>query len=219
MNRRKFLLLATNTLLTAAATKAGASIGSDKESTSTDNDLKMINPYQTIGNYKEDRHRVFMFIDFDCPFCAESWYGAGEWGADLPEPFKFVYVPLFGTSRMNTAAVAFYALRELAPKRLPEYMRQAFALGATGNKDNRQYPTILKKMGFSDQQIDTAIKLPITERRIKRAITLAKNYRVRRTPTFGIAGKYATTLDYTNGNYKLFTGLLNSLVTKAIENS
>ncbi|WP_312265578.1 thioredoxin domain-containing protein [Neisseria sp.] len=219
MNRRSFLLAGGTFFLSAAAAVAAPEFRLGKEPDTNAIDNKMINPYQTVGNYKDDHHRVFMFISFDCPYCAESWYGYGKWGRTLPDPFKFVYVPLFGSQRMNTAAVTFYALRELAPHRLPEYMRQAFTLTASGHHDTTQYSAILRKMGFTDEQIGKAIKSSITEKRINRAIRLSKNYRVDKTPTFGVAGRYATHPGYTNGNYVMLKDLLNTLVTKAIENT
>ena len=73
MNRRSFLLAGGTFFLSAAAAVAAPEFRLGKEPDTNAIDNKMINPYQTVGNYKDDHHRVFMFNSFDCPYCALSW--------------------------------------------------------------------------------------------------------------------------------------------------
>lgn len=177
----------------------------------------IIKPYQTVGNFKDEMTRIYMFVSFDCPYCASSWAGFAQWGRTLPEPYQLVFVPLFGTKNQNAAATAFYIVRDIAPSRINEYMRMAY-----GETNNRRvtpdtYVGILHRMGFSQAQINASLNNKNTQNRIARAIDLSRRYRVTVTPSFGVVGKYTTHAGFTNGDYSLLTQLLNGLVSDAME--
>ena len=220
MNRRKFLLATIATSLSSAlwaAPEIGTFSGQgdvldDKEL------IRQFKPYVAIGNFKDDAHRVFMFISFDCPYCASTWVGFGQWAVSLPKPYKFVYVPIFASKAQNVAGTAFYVVRELTPQRTPEFMRQAFALQQMSTSKAEQYIDILHKMGFSRQQVADAVNKEITQNRIARAITLYERYKVSVTPSFGVAGKYYTHTGFTRqGTYKEVGTNLSWLITNEIE--
>ena len=164
-----------------------------------------------------------MFISFTCPFCAQTWREFAEWALGLPPPYRFVYVPVFSGGVQNTAGAAFYVVRELAPIRTPEFLREAFRLQGKPNVTGKDYIGILYKMGFSRTQISQTAKGEITRQRIARAMMLFNRYQVRsinRTPVFGVAGKYLTHTGFTsNGTYPEVTENLNWLLTDEIEKS
>lgn len=217
MNRRKFLIGAGAAIISlqlSAASGLSGTVPKNDSKGQPESDLK--NHYIAIGNYKDDANRVFMFISFDCPYCAQSWQGVGEWALKLPPPFKFVYVPVLGTPRKNVAGTAFYIVRELAPHRLPEFMSQAFSL-ASSRINNESYIDILYKMGFTKAQVEGAYASQITKRRVERAIKLTNNYRIDVTPSFGIAGRYMTHIDLANGDTRFLTNIVNRLITIEIE--
>lgn len=218
MNRRDFVKACTAfSILSATSVKSFANEQNKVkavQSIQPEADLK--NHYTAIGNYKDDANRVFMFISFDCPYCAQSWQGVGEWALNLPAPFKFVYVPVLGSTRKNIAAVAFYTVRELAPARLPEFMQKAFSQSSK-RINNNSYIDILYQMGFTSSQINSAASSELTRRRLQRASQLVRNYRIDRTPSFGIAGRYMTHIDLANGDTNFLKSIVNRLITIEIE--
>ena len=216
MNRRDFLLAASTVLVSTRAFSAAESTGSANKSDGSMQGL--IKPYHAIGNFKSDTDRVYMFISFYCPYCANTWAGYAQWGRTLPAPMRFVFVPVVGSQKHNAAATAFYVVRQLAPARLNEFIRSAYALHRTkSNINTEDYLRLLRQMGFSKQQIDAALTTEITQQRIARAILLMRRYRVSVTPTFGVAGRYSTHAGFANGDYAMLKQLLDGLVSNEIE--
>lgn len=177
----------------------------------------IIKPYQTVGNFKDEAKRIYMFVSFDCPYCASTWAGFAQWGRTLPEPYQLVFVPLFGTKTQNAAATAFYIVRDMAPNRINEYMRLAYGETTNRRVTPDTYVGILRSMGFSQAQINASLNSKNIQNRIARAIDLSRRYRVSVTPSFGVVGKYTTHAGFTNGDYSLLTQLLNGLVSDAME--
>ena len=217
MNRRKFIT-ATLGLSLAALVKA------EQNNYSHPDDEKAVRQYKPaklIGNYKEDRYRIYMFISFACPFCAQTWRDFGTWGLSLPKPYKFVYVPIFNNRRQNLAGAAFYVVRLLAHERLPEFLNKAFTLQQKPGLNDNDYIGILYNMGFTREQIANATENELTRKRIARAMLLFERYKVaeiNRTPVFGVAGKYLTHTGYTpTGSYREVADNLNWLLTDEIE--
>lgn len=214
MNRRHFLyssLLFASTVVLAENTLPTGNNNGDNTLGGT------LKPYMQIGNFTDDKHRVFMFLTFDCPWCKETWKGIGDWGKTLPEPFKFVFVPLSkGNKQLHLASVAFYVVRDLAPNRIENFLEIAFTK-ATVIRSWQEWVNILVRLGLSPQMIADSANKPITKQRIERGRLLAGRYRLNATPHFGVAGKYATNVGYTNGDYRLLVKLLNVLVSEVIQ--
>lgn len=179
----------------------------------------VIKPYLVVGNYPEDRTRVFFFFSYTCPYCNQSWSGMEQWGRTLPQNFRFVGVPVITTEPSSkVAATSYYIVRYLAPNRLSEFNRLAYAVGQNGrDTDGQGYIRILYQMGFKAAEIERAANSPETEQRLRRAMILGKRYNVQMTPTFGVGGKYATHAGFTNGRYEVLVQLLNALVSQTIE--
>ena len=141
----------------------------------------------------------------------------GDWGKTLPNPFKFVHVPLsFGDKRLDLATNAFYVVRDLSPQKLESVIEIAFTKAGV-IRSWQEWVEILQRLGLSKQAIHAALNKPATTKRIERGRLLAKRYRLNVTPHFGIGGKYATNAGYTNGDYQLLVKLLNALVSEIIQ--
>ncbi len=79
MNRRRFLLAATALLVTGKTFSAPDIDLTHKPSGGFV--TKLGQPYHAIGHFKSDAERVYMFISFDCPYCANTWAGYAQWDA------------------------------------------------------------------------------------------------------------------------------------------
>lgn len=176
-----------------------------------------VKPYLAVGPYAEDRNRVYMFLSYECPYCEQNWYGMGEWGRTLPDPFRFVYVPIYtGNKRLDAAATGFYVVRDLAPAKIADYQRLAFEAARTA-RNERDFVAVLYRMGFSQEAIRTSVRKQLTQERMARAMTLAHRYRVTATPFFAVGGRYTTHAGFTGGNYQMLIQLLNGLVSNVVQ--
>ena len=164
LDRRDFLLVcaAAGLSLRAAADDFGLP-GQDGQ---RNNLADTVKPYLTVGPYREDLYRVYMFLSYECPYCEQTWYGMGEWGRTLPDPFRFVYVPIYtGNKRLDAAATGFYIVRDLAPPRIADYQRLTFEAARTA-KNERDFIAVLYRMGFSREAINASVRKQLTQERM-----------------------------------------------------
>lgn len=218
-NRRLFLLSAVAAAFSARSlADAGNPFGLPAGEIGQQNDLSnVIKPYLAVGPYEGDRHRVYMFLSYECPYCEQTWYGLGQWGSTLPEPFRFVYVPVYtGNKRSDAAATGYYVVRDLAPSRIGEYNRLAFDT-ARRAKTADDYIGVLRRMGFGREAVKASLAKQQTRDRIARAMMLVRNYRITATPFFAVGGRYTTHAGFTNGNYQMLVQLLNGLVSDVVQ--
>ncbi|MDT8840312.1 thioredoxin domain-containing protein [Paraburkholderia fungorum] len=233
-NRRRFLLSATAaglaTLGSAASQIARAqAINDDDDATaglpnvpgrgSQDSSRINVRPYLEIGNFVEDRDRVFMFFLYTCPFCAQYAQSLESWGKTIPKPMLFVPVPLMVDDPVAlSAAAAYYVARSLVPDRMAEFEGFAYAAGQQHYPAPTpvDFPQILYRMGLQRTAVLAALHSPETRERLLRAAALARRYRVKVTPDFGVGGRFVTNANYTGGNYDTLVQLLNGLVSKVM---
>jgi thiol:disulfide interchange protein DsbA len=196
----------------------GGGLGGGLGGVSADSVAKSLTPYLTIGDFAEDRGRVFMFFMFECPYCQANWRALTAWGATLPKSFRFVDVPvILDTPDSQAAAYAFYTVKALAPARLSDFKANAYATAQQGRASANDFAKILKDMGFTEGEILRYARGAEMQARLNRSITLATRYSVEVTPSFGIGGQYETNANFTNGDYSLLTRLLSGLVSRQIE--
>lgn len=232
-NRRRFLLSAAAagfaTLGGAASSIARAQASSDDDVvTGTPNvpgrgsqdDSKInIRPYLEIGNFAEDRNRVFMFFLYTCPFCAQYAQSLESWGKTMPKPMLFVPVPLMIDDPVAlSAAAAYYVARSLVPDRMADFEGFAYTAGQQHYPAPTpvDFPQILYRMGLQRNAVLTALHSQETRDRLQRAAALARRYRINVTPDFGVGGRFVTNANYTGGNYDTLVQLLNGLVSKVM---
>lgn len=223
MQRRTFLLSAALPLFYAGGVSAqsaptipGLTGAPAQQPANAKEALANFKPYLEIGDYPDDRQRVFMFFSYGCPYCAQHGPAIIEWGKTLPAPIQFVRVPVITTDRASmNAAAAFYAVREVAAMRLSEFDSLAYAAGANGLAEST-FKDILLKMGLPKELVMQAMAKGVTRSRLLRATLLSGRYKVGATPHFGVGGKYATNANFTNGNYQLLVELLNGLVSQVL---
>ncbi|WP_420213497.1 disulfide oxidoreductase (plasmid) [Burkholderia aenigmatica] len=177
-----------------------------------------LTPYLVVGDYAEDRGKVFMFFDFNCHFCQANWRAMTLWGATLPKAFRFIDVPvIFDTPDSKAAAASFYAVKVLAPARLDEFKTLAYSAAQGGRANAAQFGSILRSMGFARDVLVKAIRSNDVRDRVRRAVELTQRYSVEVTPSFGIGGQYETNANFTGGDYVLLAKLLSGLVSRQIE--
>lgn len=184
-----------------------------------DNGKINIKPYLEIGDFAEDRSRVFMFFLYTCPFCAQYAESFEAWGKTIPKPVLFVPVPLMiDDPTALSAAAAYYVARRLIPDRIADFEARAYDLGQRHDPmpTAKDFPQILYGMGLQRDVVLSTLHSAETRDRLLRAAALARRYRVSATPDFGVSGRYTTNANYTGGNYETLVQLLNGLISKAM---
>lgn len=216
MNRRRFLLAATALLVTGKTFSAPDMTSPTNQAEASLQSLAK--PYHAIGHFKSDAERVYMFISFDCPYCANTWAGYAQWGRTLPQPFRFVLVPIVGTQSTTRPQQHFMWSGSLRPGDSTNL--SAWFMPCTAQKQISTRPTIsgcCSGWALPNSKIDSSLAADITQQRLARAILLMRRYRVTMTPTFGVAGRYSTHAGFTNGDYGMLKQLLDGLVSNEIE--
>ena len=213
---KKITAVAVLGLATAAPAWANDLNETAKQSQAVESTIK---PYLVAGNFAEDRSRVFMFFSYSCPYCAQVWVGMDRWGATLPRDWRYVPVPVITNEKSSkVAATAYYIVRELAPGRLSEFNRLAYAVGGNNRDTSGQgYIRALYQMGFKAADIERVANSDVTQERLARALALSHRYNIRSTPTFAVGGRYTTHAGFTNGDYEVLVQLLNALVSMTIQ--
>lgn len=214
LNRRSFLLGASSMLaLPALATAQELKLLPGQQGRTSTEHLR---PFTEIGNFTDDRDRLFMFFSYGCSFCSQYAPAIVQWSKTLPQPIQLVRVPIVTTEQVSqAAALAYYVVREIAPNRLDEL--DALAYPAAGKEWTADlFPNLLKRMNLPQAAVQAAIDKQITKDRMARAVLLAHRYKVSVTPHFGIGGRYATNANFTNGDYSTLVQLLNGLVSQVI---
>ncbi len=232
-NRRHFLLSATSMGI-ASLTGIGArpvnaqavdddgtvpGLPTSSSLVGQDNGKINIKPYLEIGDFAEDRNRVFLFFLYTCPFCAQYAESFEAWGRTIPKPVLFVPVPLMIDDPTDlSAAAAYYVARSLIPDRMAEFEARAYDLGQRRDPmpTAKDFPQILYGMGLRRDVVLSALHSPETRDRLLRAAALARRYRVSATPDFGVGGRYTTNANYTGGKYGTLVQLLNGLISRAM---
>ena len=176
-----------------------------------------IKPFLEIGRFTEDKERLFMFIAYNCPFCANLHAPIVSWAQSIPEPMKLITIPVGdGSEAANASILAHYIVREAAPAQLEAFSQAAYQVGQ-GNPSRSAYLALLPKLGLSKQSVLSAIDSKNTQERSRRGLLLASRYQVTVTPTFGVAGRWSTNPGFTSGKSQDLVALLNVLVTTAIQ--
>jgi protein dithiol oxidoreductase (disulfide-forming) len=212
---RRTLLLGASSLL-ALPLLAGAQDIKLQPRQQGQSSTDILRPYSDIGNFTDDRDRVFLFFSYGCSFCAQYASGIVQWGKSLPEPIQLVRIPVLTTEQVSqAAALAYYVVRDVAPNRLDEL--DALAYSAAGNTYTPEiFPEILRKMNLPASAVKATMNKQITKDRMVRSVLLSKRYKVTSTPHFGVGGRFATNANFTNGDYTTLVQLLNGLVSQVI---
>ncbi|PEH40426.1 disulfide oxidoreductase [Burkholderia gladioli] len=216
----------------AGALVVSALLGSASHATAQENSLEglsrsspdqnavaqSVTPYMAIGDFAEDRGKVYMFFEFTCPYCQRNWQAFIEWGNTLPRSFRFVAVPLVTDDpSTRAAALAFYTVKALAPQRIPNFLALGFAAAQQGRTSMRDYARMMVQLGLTPQAIEAYGRTQELGDRLRRGLDLAQRYDVEATPSFGVGGQYQTNANFTNGDYALLSRLLSGLVSRQIE--
>lgn len=200
-------------------------------------------PFQAI-NLPGERKVVAIFFDFACPICSKYHPVLTRWASSVPKSVKVFQYPVvnaadtIGIQEQAIAAKCFYAAASLAtPAQLQTFItfiyevRQRYSQFASGETpvlpgvtDSSSSPLLNGKTWIAairSAKINEANFIKLVNNNsttVQSAMAGRKliEYRIKATPSVGIAGKYILTPDSANGNEETFFYLLNGLVSEII---
>lgn len=180
-----------------------------------------VQPYSTVDSpVAEDARTVRLFFSYGCNHCRANHRAIAAWGSTLPKAFEFREAPVVvASAEAVTAGFAFYAMRALAPTRLPEFNDAVYAAAQERGRslaDVRTFAEAARAVGVTEARFRDAWKSPATGRLVSGAADLMRRYRLQATPTIAVAGRMLVTPEITGGVNDAFYRLANAVVSKAM---
>lgn len=177
-------------------------------------------PYKTVVAKPEDSKKVYIFVSFTCPVCADYDDQLIRWAQTLPHDWTVEFVPVALPRDKDSiiAARAFYAVKALGSDYLSQWMPRVYtAIQTNGSKVSdpatwEQIAASMQLTGFADAWKN------VKETEVAGAYQKLVGYGIDGTPSVAIGGKYIITPDNTNGNKDLFFQLANGMVSKTMAN-
>lgn len=177
--------------------------------------------YRTVGSISGEHRNVRMFFSPTCEFSRQHHEMIFRWGMTLPKTLSFMPTPVIASSDDSVApnALIFYSVWFADPAKLGAYMLKVYDLiqGSAGDPtDIKTYMEAARRAGIKIDAVADAFNKPQITEACASATRIGARYRLERTPTVGVCGRYAVTPDGVAGNRDLFVQLLNALTSKAI---
>lgn len=210
MKRRSFnhWLIASLAMSPLAGVAAPRAAGSEE-----------VMPYLTVGPIESDSDTVRLFFSYACSFCRASHEALVGWGKSLPTPFQFRETPVIGDPSSLTAAIAFYAVRKIAPGKLGSYNRLIYeGVQQKGRAltDMKLYAEAVHRVGIDLKHFGEAAASVEIKNIATAAANLPKAYRISSTPSVAAGGRYVITPEVTRGVNENFMMLANGVISKVI---
>jgi protein-disulfide isomerase len=179
-----------------------------------------LKPYLEVPPVAGDEAVVRVFFSPNCAYSKQYFQFFKNLEATLPKNRQFVFSPLINRGDGLDYAIAFEAVRLAYPRYVDSFV-EASLLGA---QDHGLHTTTWAGV----DQIGKAAHIPVTvprlvaERRsevqtaVAKAIVRQKALKITNTPSVSVAGTYIVTPEFTNGDTRLFSQLINGLITMTI---
>ena len=203
------------TLLAAwLAVAAGQAFAQDKAATVE------IKPYLEVPPVAGDEAVVRVFFSPNCAYSRQYFQFFKNLEATLPKNRQFAFSPLVNTGDGLTYELAFEAVRLAFPRYVDNFV-EASLLGAQTHGLHTNTWAGVDQIGKA-AHIPVSVARLVAERRSEvqtaaaRAIARQKALKITNTPSVSVAGTYIVTPEFTNGDTRLFSQLLNGVITMSI---
>lgn len=176
-------------------------------------------PFSMGFSINEHEHLVIEFFSFFCSHCRDTDPQLVHWGKTLPEPMRFLSVPVMNASSVSSIqlARAYYTVSYLDPAKLPAFKERLYALAQGGGRNLDKDETYFELAAtfeiraFHEYWNSQALKTALLE-----ASHMSQAYRVSNVPALAIGGRSLITPGSANGDYRMFIQLANGLVSQIL---
>lgn len=171
-----------------------------------------IEPAQATGS--KDKIEVVEVFSYACRGCALFEPYVAKWKQRMPAEAVFTYMPAAFHPSWQPFARAFYAAEALGiQKQSHEAMFKALHVEKRVLNSDQDIARFYQPYGKSAEQMLAAMNSFGVSTKLNRALQTVPKYRVERTPTLVVNGKYRITTESAGGADKVFD-VVNFLVAK-----
>lgn len=171
-------------------------------------------PYEELPVPIADQSgRVAFFYSYSCPFCRTYYPTMNEWAHSVPRTVRFLYTPL-----SMQGALGHYAARKVGLTKLADYEVALFDTMANGGRetDVATYIRTAVRAGINERDYRSAATSKDATEFAARCAQRASAYRIQRTPTVGVWGRFKVTPDHANQDRDQFVALINGLTSQML---
>ena len=179
-----------------------------------------VKPYLEVPPVAGDESVVRVFYSPNCAYSRQYFQFFKNLEATLPKNRQFVFSPLVNRGDGVTYELAFEAVRASYPRYVDNFV-EASLLGAQVHGLHTNTWAGVEQIGKA-AHIPVSVARLVAERKLEvqsaaaRAIVRQHALKITNTPSVSVAGTYIVTPEFTNGDTRLFSQLLNAVITMSI---
>ena len=179
-----------------------------------------LKPYLEVPPVAGDETMVRVFFSPNCAYSKQYFQFFKNLEATLPKNRQFAFSPLINRGDGLTYALAFEAVRLAFPRSVDTFVDASLQ----GAQEHGFHTTSWAGVDLIGKAAHIATSVPrlVADRRrdvesaVARAIVRQKALKITNTPSVSVAGTYIVTPECTNGDPRLFSQLINGLITMTI---
>ena len=208
--------ISRRSMLTAlAATLVSQRVGAQEKPAAPE-----LKPYLEVPPVAGDETMVRVFFSPNCAYSKQYFQFFKNLEATLPKNRQFAFSPLINRGDGLTYALAFEAVRLAFPRNVDTFVDASLQ----GAQDHGLHTTSwagVDQIGKA-AHISTSVPRLVADHRrdvevaVAKAIVRQKALKITNTPSVSVAGTYIVTPEFTNGDPRLFSQLINGLITMTI---
>ena len=179
-----------------------------------------LKPYLEVPPVAGDETMVRVFFSPNCAYSKQYFQFFRNLEATLPKNREFAFSPLINRGDGLTYALAFEAVRLAVPRNVDTFV-DASLQGAQEHGLHTTSWAGVDQIGKAAHIATSVPRLVADHRRdvevaVAKAIVRQKALKITNTPSVSVAGTYIVTPEFTNGDPRLFSQLINGLITMTI---
>ena len=179
-----------------------------------------LKPYLEVPPVAGDETMVRVFFSPNCAYSKQYFQFFKNLEATLPKNRQFAFSPLINRGDGLTYALAFEAVRQAYPRHVDTFVDASLQ----GAQDHGFHTTSWAGVDLIGKaaHIPTSVPRLVADHRrdvevaVAKAIVRQKGLKITNTPSVSVAGTYIVTPEFTNGDPRLFSQLINGLITMTI---
>ena len=179
-----------------------------------------LKPYLEVPPVAGDETMVRVFFSPNCAYSKQYFQFFRNLEATLPKNRQFAFSPLINRGDGLTYALAFEAVRQAFPRNVDTFV-DASLQGAQVHGLHTTSWAGVDQIGKA-AHIATSVPRLVADHRHDVEVAVAvgivrqKALKITNTPSVSVAGTYIATPEFTNGDARLFSQLINGLITMTI---
>jgi hypothetical protein len=209
-------LISRRALMVAALATAatGRAVAQDKPASPE------IKPYLEVPPVAGEQGVVRVFFSPNCAYSRQYFQFFKNLEGTLPKNRQFAFSPLVNTGDGVAYELAFEAVRLAYPRYVDNFV-EASLLGAQLHGLHTNTWAGVDQIGKAAHITMSVARLVASRKEevqaaAAQAIVRQKSLKITNTPSVSVAGTYIVTPEFTNGDVRLFSQLLNGVITMSI---